>query len=130
MSGERDLQKLLRAANPSLHPSEFVYCALPDFAVPPDVNPICSVREAEGLTLIVERAEAERYGIGCTFPCRMITLNVHSALDAVGFLAAIMAALAARGISTNAVSGFYHDHLFVPLGREEEALGIVRKLAV
>ena len=52
----------------------------------------------------------------------MITLTVHSSLEAVGFLAAITARLAAAGISVNAVSGFYHDHLFVPEHKADEAL--------
>lgn len=40
------------------------------------------------------------------FPCARITLRVHSALDAVGFLAAITRALADAGIGTNPVAGF------------------------
>ena len=52
----------------------------------------------------------------------MITLTVHSSLEAIGFLAAITGRLAEAGISVNAVSAFYHDHLFVPEHRAEEAL--------
>lgn len=29
----------------------------------------------------------------------------------------------------NPVSGFYHDHLFVPDGREQDALAILKTLA-
>ena len=48
----------------------------------------------------------------------MITLDVHSSLESVGFLAAVSARLAAAGIPCNAVSAFHHDHLFVPsIGR-------------
>ena len=59
----------------------------------------------------------------------MVTLTVHSALDAVGFLAAITTRLAAAGISVNAVSAFFHDHLFVPAERAEEAVEILCRLA-
>jgi len=52
----------------------------------------------------------------------MITLNVHSSLEAVGFLAAITRALARLQIGVNPVSGFFHDHLFVPVGREAEVM--------
>jgi hypothetical protein len=59
----------------------------------------------------------------------MVTLTVHSALDAVGFLAAITTRLAAAGISVNAVSAFFHDHLFVPVGRAEETVEILCRMA-
>lgn len=32
-------------------------------------------------------------------------------------------------MGVNPVSGFYHDHLFVPLGREEEAVEALKELA-
>ena len=59
----------------------------------------------------------------------MITLNVHSALEAVGFIAKIASALAAQGMGVNPVSGFYHDHLFIPDGREQDALQILDEMA-
>ena len=59
----------------------------------------------------------------------MITLNIHSSLEAVGFLAAITTRLAAAGMGVNPVSAFYHDHLFVPAERAEEAMELLRQLA-
>jgi len=32
-------------------------------------------------------------------------------------------------MGVNPVSGFYHDHLFVPLGKEGEAVETLRELA-
>jgi hypothetical protein len=43
----------------------------------------------------------------------MITLNVYSSLEAVGFIAAVGAKL--NKIGVNPVSGFFHDHCFVPV---------------
>ncbi|TIM21889.1 MAG: ACT domain-containing protein, partial [Mesorhizobium sp.] len=57
------------------------------------------------------------------------TLNIHSSLEAVGFLAAITTRLAAAEIGVNPVSAFYHDHLFVPVDRAEEAIDVLRRLA-
>ena len=54
----------------------------------------------------------------------MITLNIHSSLEAVGFLAAITARLAAAGMGVNPVAGYFHDHLFVPAERAEDAMAI------
>ena len=59
----------------------------------------------------------------------MITLNVHSSLEAVGFLAAITARLAAAGMGVNPVSAYFHDHLFVPADRVDEAMAILEGLA-
>jgi hypothetical protein len=59
----------------------------------------------------------------------MITLNVTSSLEAVGFMAVIATRLATRNMGVNPVSGFYHDHLYVPLGREDEAVEELAKLA-
>ena len=37
--------------------------------------------------------------------------------------------LAEKSMGVNPVSGFYHDHLFVAVGREEEALALLEVLA-
>jgi hypothetical protein len=82
-----------------------------------------SFQEAEGMTVITTVAAAAAHRLEYTFPCRMITLNVHSSLEAVGFIAYVAGKLAERGIGTNPVSGFWHDHLFVPESRVGEAMG-------
>jgi hypothetical protein len=85
--------------------------------------------EREGTTLILGESQAKAAGLAGTFRCRMVTLDIHSSLEAVGFLAAITAKLAAAGMGVNPVSAFYHDHLFVPAERAEEAMAILRQLA-
>jgi len=37
--------------------------------------------------------------------------------------------LAERGITTNVIAGFYHDHMFVPSDRTEEAMKALKELA-
>jgi len=44
----------------------------------------------------------------------------------VGFLAAITTMLAAKDISVNAVSAYFHDHIFVPYERREDAMECLR----
>ena len=85
--------------------------------------------EAEGTTLILLKSEAESYGLPYEFPCRMITLNIHSSLEAVGFMAKIASELAKHDMGVNPVSGFFHDHLFVPDGREHDAMNILREMS-
>ncbi|TIQ28861.1 MAG: ACT domain-containing protein [Mesorhizobium sp.] len=131
MTGEADLQRLLASMTPQLLPDVHVFATLaPGVAMPDGLDPVMSFREREGLTLIVTEDAAKSAGLAGAFRCRMVTLNIHSSLEAVGFLAAITARLAAAGMGVNPVSAFYHDHLFVPSERAEEAMAILAKLVV
>ena len=129
MVAQTDLSTLLKTMNPELHPAEFVFCSVsPDLFVHLTVEFVGCFREVEGVTLIVERETADEAGLEYGFVGRMITLTVHSSLEAVGFLAAITAKLAAAGISVNPVSAFYHDHLFVPAEQAELAMQLLHEL--
>ena len=129
MSGETNLDHLIRSMAAELHDDVFVFATLPHDAVPHGLSPQMRFAEAEGETLILRQAEAQAIGLTYEFPCKMITLNIHSSLEAVGFLARITAELAKAGMGVNPVSGFYHDHLFVPLGREGEAMQVLKAMA-
>lgn len=59
----------------------------------------------------------------------MVTLDVHSSLEAVGFMAAIATKLAEKGLSSNPVSAFYHDHLFVKEEEVDTVVGLLQDLA-
>jgi hypothetical protein len=121
MAGSHDLKHLLSGMAPVLDAHTYVFVTLPDRAVPPDLRPRMTLQEGEGTTIIITRDAAISANLPHEFPCRMITLNVHSALDAVGFLAAVTTRLAGLGMGVNPVAGFYHDHLFVPLDRAADA---------
>ena len=130
MPGETNLQKLLGSMSPELLPGVFVFATLPPGTPQPaDIHPIMIFREREGDTLILLEDEARAAGLSSTFPSRIITLNVHSSLEAVGFLAAITARLAAAGMGVNPVSAYFHDHLFIPADRAGEAMTILEALA-
>jgi uncharacterized protein len=129
MSGERDLEKLQQHLAPTLHPETFVYCCFPDFRLPPGLEPICTFRETEGLTAIVEQAAADRIEVPHVFKARLITLTVHSSLEAIGLLASVATSLATAGIPCNAVAAYHHDHLFVPNELAEQALSVLRGIA-
>lgn len=129
MTAVRDLHELCRTMTPSLAEGVFVYCTFSDFRVPHGLEPLCTFRESEGLTAIVGKSQAESASVPYTFPCRLITLAVHSSLEAVGFLACITGRLAREGIACNAVGAFHHDHLFVPEARAAETLEVLQGLA-
>lgn len=129
MTGEKDLAKLLGGMSPRLHDEIYVFATVPPGkSLPSSLQPIMVFRETEGLTVVLPEAEAQGAGIDGVFRCRMITLNIHSSLEAVGFLAAITARLAAAGIGVNPVSAFHHDHLFVPADRAQEAVALLQAL--
>lgn len=129
MRAESDLDVLLSRMEPVLDATEYVFCGVEenrfgDIAI----KPICIFRELEGVTAILRREDAERCALSFSFSCRMITLNIHSSLEAVGFLAKIATKLAEHGISVNVVSAYYHDHLFVLLDQAELALRLLQDL--
>ena len=130
MAGETDLKKLLASMTPKLLPGVHVFVTLaPGTSAPETLEPVMVFREREGTTLIVLEDEAKAAGLEGVFRSRMITLNIHSSLEAVGFLAAITTRLATAGMGVNPVSASYHDHLFVPAGRAEEAMDLLVELA-
>jgi hypothetical protein len=129
MAGETALATLLRSMSPQLNDGDYVFCTLADSRIPEGCDVIGSFREQEGLTLIVERRQAERAGLAFEYVAAWITLNVHSALEAVGLTAAFATALGQAGISCNVIAGYYHDHLFVGRADAERAMTVLRQLA-
>ena len=129
MTGESDLNTLLRSLKADLIDGIFVFVTVPTGQIPPDLAPRMMFQEAEGTTLVLLKDAAQAADLPYEFPSRMITLNIHSSLDAVGFMARIATALGNEGMGVNPVAGFYHDHLFVPNGREQDALRILSQIA-
>jgi hypothetical protein len=128
--GLTDLTELLRTMRPELAGTPFVFCSLPaGQADGLDFRPLCVFREAEGVSVIVERDIAARRGWPAGDAWARITLRVHSSLHAVGFLAAVTGVLAREGISVNPVSACHHDHLFVPWENRERAMEILQALS-
>ena len=121
--GETDLQRLLAGLAPTLAERPRAIRTQPaDTPVPGDA--IMLFREDEGLTVVVEADVAMQEARWA-----QITLRIHSSLDAVGMMAVIATALADRGIPCNAVSAYYHDHLFVPWERRADAMHALHALS-
>jgi hypothetical protein len=130
MSGVTNLKVLMKSMRPELQDGIFVFCFLPkEQRMPTDLSPIMTFEEHEGTTFIARKEDVVQAGLSHQFESRQITLMVHSSLDAIGFLATITDCLAKAGISVNPVSAFYHDHLFVPTERADQALALLTELA-
>ncbi|GAA5196530.1 hypothetical protein GCM10023346_29250 [Arthrobacter gyeryongensis] len=110
--------------HPVLRDGDYVYALWPH-GKPLEGRIEAAVREAEGLTVVLCREEAERLGLAYDFVAAWITLQIHSALEAVGLTAAVSAALTAAGISCNVLAGFHHDHLLVPSAERGHAMDVL-----
>ncbi|KJR25370.1 MULTISPECIES: ACT domain-containing protein [Vibrio] len=130
MSAITDLDLLLKSMSPKLLDGEYVFCCvdgpLADYL---HLEPIATFREQEGLTLVVPRDKAELGGLTFDGVFCLITLTVHSSLQAVGLTAAFASQLAEHGISANVVAGYYHDHIFVPQEKAHAAIQALESLA-
>jgi hypothetical protein len=130
MAGETDLGKLISTMQPVLGEPEYVFASL-DRDSPITVTalaPLGMFYEKEGLTVIVLKSTADILGITYQGVYQCITLKVHSSLEAVGLTAAVSCALANEGISANVVAAYYHDHIFVPVAKANQALSCLLKL--
>ena len=123
MHGERNLDTLLKTMQPQLTDGKWVFrTSKSGFDVATLESAILMFREAEGMTII---SPASTTDVGLP-TWAMVTLSIHSDLEAVGFLAAITTALAAMDIPGNSVSAYYHDHIFVPYERRGDAMECLR----
>lgn len=122
-----DAREMVAGMTPELKSGQYVFCAAGDrdWTL---LRPLAMFREAEGVSLILERGAAEAAGFAIAAPMALITLNVYSALDGVGLTAAVSGALAKVGIACNMVAALHHDHVFVPIERADEALAILLAL--
>ena len=123
-----DLGTLIRSMEPVLNPGTYVYASVPLGTDVSRVDCVATVREPEGLTLVLPEEAAQGLGLDVLFRCAWITLRVHSDLHAVGLTASFSTALGQAGISCNVVAGAYHDHIFVPVERADLAMAALRDL--
>jgi uncharacterized protein len=113
MSGETNLNILLKSMSPKLNDGDYVFCTV-DNLDDININDVLFIfREAEGITIIVKKEIANNHGLDYTFVAAWITLTVHSSLSAVGLTAAFSKALSDHNLSCNVVAAYYHDHIFV-----------------
>jgi uncharacterized protein len=116
--GQTDLRRLLETLSPRLDTERFTFATTDEFAV--DETTFALIREDEAVTHV--RADPQG-------SWARITLTVQSSLEAVGLTASVASALGERGIPANIIAAAFHDHLFVPWDRREDALQALRALS-
>ena len=129
MSGETNLQTLIKNMIPQLNEGDYVFCTV-DNLTSIDIEKVISIfKEAEAYTIIIKKSLADEQGLAYRYVAAWITLAVHSSLDAVGLTAAFSNALADNGISCNVVAAYYHDHIFVNKNDADKAMSILKALS-
>ena len=122
MSGETNLVKLIQNMRPVLATECYVFAHVADVSGL-DLNKVFArINEPEGVTLIVESELAKTWNLEASSLFSLITLQIHSSLEAVGLTAAFSKTLADNGISANVIAGFYHDHILVAQHDAERAI--------
>ena len=127
--GITDLQELINNMEPILNDGEYVFVTVKDSKIISRDIPICEIKEKEGITLVLPKSDAEDLELSFDFIAAWITLNVHSALEAVGLTAAFATALGDYGISCNVIAGYYHDHIFVDVKDKVKAMKVLKELS-
>ena len=123
-----NLQQLLRSLEPELQEGVFVFTSVPLDTDLTGISAVATLREPEGLTLVLDEATARHRGWPVLFKAAWITLCVHSDLEAVGLTAAFSTALADAGLSCNVLAGAFHDHIFVSTEAAPQAMAVLRAL--
>jgi hypothetical protein len=129
MTGETNLDTLLKTMKPKLNMGAFVFCTVKNLTFVNLNESVLFFKEEEGYTIIVKKELADKLKLDYTFISSWITLTVHSSLEAVGLTAAFSKALADNGIGCNVVAAFYHDHIFVPIQDTEKAMAVLNRFS-
>lgn len=123
-----DLTLLLRGLTVSQRPGEFCMATVPT-TTPLGEGVEALLVEDEGVTAISTTSRAETEGWDYEFPCAWLTLDVYSALEAVGLTAAVAKVLTEAEIPCNVIAARHHDHLLVPAKRTSDAIAVIASLA-
>ena len=141
MTGEKDLNRLLKTMKPKQNMGDFVFCTVETqliskthghASLPAQINLndiILMFKEEEGYTIVLKKETADSLKLNYSFVASWITLTVHSSLEAVGLTAAFSKALSDEDISCNIVAAYYHDHLFVDKKDVEKAMDILNRFS-
>ena len=130
MSGEKDLEKLLKSMKPQHNLGDYVFCKVEKIENMSMDDIVMLFKENEAITLILKKEIADTLKLDYSVVMSWITLTVHSSLEAVGLTAAFSKALSGNGISCNVVAAFYHDHIFVAKKDTDKAMEVLNLFSV
>lgn len=117
---------------PRLHEGIYAFVSVPgDTAVDLDgLDVVATVREDEGLTVVLPLEQAEARGHEVRLRAAWITLTAATDLTDVGVTARFARALADAKIPCNVIAGAHHDHVFVPVGLASPAMDLLSHVSL
>ena len=121
---------MLAGMTPVLRDGTYYFCSTadPTVAAAAAINSVATFREDEGTALVLNEADAMKYGFDRSMPMSRIVLEVFSALDGVGLTAGVATALADKGIPCNMIAAYHHDNVFVPTALRHQAIDILENV--
>lgn len=132
MSGETNLEKILKNLDPYIVKESFIF--MTSDAEPAELfktlNPIATFMEDEGLTLVITQHCADKNVIKYDSVFKCISLGIHSSLESYGLISTISNELTKSNISTNVFSGYFHDHIFVESNKANQALKVISSISI
>lgn len=136
MTPVSNIRELLKNMQPELVNEKYCFATIDESQMMALTNYfssiVCIYREKEGLTIVfsedVKEVMEHLSDAKIIGPFALITLNVASDLLSVGLPARITEVLAREKIPVNAVSAYYHDHIFVPWERKDSAMAVLANL--
>jgi len=129
MAGETNIQELIKRMTPKLNSGDYVFCTVENINSINRTDTICEFKEAEGVTVVIERNKADALKLNYEYVASWITLQIHSSLEAVGLTALFASELTRHEISCNVIAGYYHDHIFVAKKDANKAIIALNDLA-
>lgn len=129
MSGEKNLEQLLKSMKPEHNAGDYVFCKVTTLENINLDEIEMLFKEKEAITLILKKEIADTLKLEYSVIMSWITLTVHSSLEAIGLTAAFSKALSDKEISCNVVAAYYHDHIFVNKKDIEMAMKVLNTFA-
>ena len=128
MSGIADLKETLSSIKVSCDGIEYGFASIENNA-DIDRNKVLATFQENGRVALIASAEyLSAQKIEQEGPYAKLTIDIHTSLELVGLTAVLATKLADNGISANVVAAFYHDHVFVPYERKDEAVRLIESL--
>ena len=128
-TGLTNLHEMLSSLDVKTRPEPYVFVTTSDDDSPLVQHADATIREEEGLTVVLTARIAEEHGLVSEPLFSWLSLTINSSLEAVGLTAAFSTALAAENISCNVLAGYHHDHLLVPYADRDRAIKVLRRLS-